>query len=212
MKFPTLNPALSPALRARTVALFACSLLLCACGSAPIEHYYTLRASQFASGSHESPVSPEFRLAIASVTLPEAVDRSELVLRSGPNSVMVMETQRWAESLKSAIPRAIADDVSQALGGATVAIQSDNASHDANYLLYIDITRFDSILNEAVAIDANWSVRRASGEQLKAGRTTQRVAVHGAGFEDIVVAHVQALAEISGEIAAQIKTISSVSK
>jgi len=204
--------------RAHALPLIACCLLLSACGSAPVEHYYTLRGSQPAVDVQEATVGAGLpglqglHIVVASVTLPEAVDRSELVVRSGPNSVMVMETQRWAESLKSAIPRTVADDLSQALGGATVAVQSDNASHDATYLLYIDVTRFDSVLNEAASIDANWSIRKSSGEQLKAGRSSLRVPVRGTGFEDLVVAHTQALADMSKEIATQIKAITSVSK
>jgi uncharacterized lipoprotein YmbA len=201
-----------PTLRIRTLTLVACSLLLGACGSAPIEHYYTLRSSQPAQVSHEASISQELHIAVASVTLPEAVDRSELVVRSGPNNVLVMETQRWAESLKSAIPRAIADELSLALGGATVAVQADNASHDATYLLYIDVTRFDSVLGDAASIDLNWSLRRPSGEQLKAGRSVTRVAVHGAGFEDLVVADAQGLVNISDEIAIKIKDLVSMVK
>jgi uncharacterized lipoprotein YmbA len=182
-------------------------LLLSGCGSAPVEHYYTLLGSPPAQNSNELANSRGPSVTIASVTLPEAVDRSELVIRSGANRVSVMETQRWAESLKSAIPRAIADDLSQMIGGATVSVQSDSASQNAKYLLFIDVTRFDSVLNEAASIEALWSVRQAVGGQAISGKSTFRVPVHGAGFEELVAAHAQALASLSGEIATQIKAM-----
>jgi hypothetical protein len=193
-------------------ALLGSGLLLSACGSAPIEHYYTLLGTSPVAHVVDAAAEPTPAITIASVTLPEAVERSELVVRSGSNSVTVMETQRWAESLKSAVPRAIAGDLSRLLDGATVSVQADNASRDAKYLVYIDITRFDSVLNEAVSVDAIWSVRLAGGEQIKAGRSSLRVPVASGGFEQLVAAHAQALGELSGEMATQIKTIKMAGK
>jgi uncharacterized lipoprotein YmbA len=195
-------------------ALLGIGLLLSACGSAPTEHYYTLLGTPPVGrvGDAVAAAGPTPAITIASVTLPEAVERSELVVRSGSNSVTVMETQRWAESLKSAVPRAIAGDLSRLLDGATVSVQADNASRDAKYLVYIDITRFDSVLNEAVSVDAIWSVRLAGGEQIKAGRSSLRVPVASGGFEQLVAAHAQALGELSGEMATQIKTIKMAGK
>jgi len=187
------------------------TLLLGAC-STPAEHYYTLLGNPPAQSNNDVPLSQGPNVVLASVTLPEAVDRRELVMRTGATSVMVMETQFWAESLKTAIPRAIADDLSQLLGGATVSVQSDNASHDAKYFVFIDLTRFDSILNEASSIDAIWSVRLATGEQLKSGRSTARIPVHGLGIDEIVAAHTQALAHLSDDIATQIKVIEAIKK
>jgi uncharacterized lipoprotein YmbA len=192
---------------AHTALLGIGLLLLSACGSAPTEHYYTLLGTLPVAHVDDAAAEPTPAITIASVTLPEAVDRSELVVRSGSNTVTVMETQRWAESLKSAVPRAMAGDLSRLLGGATVSVQADNASRDAKYLVYIDITRFDSILNEAVSVDAIWSVRLTGGEQIKAGKSSLHVPVASGGFEQLVAAYAQALGELSGEIATQIKAI-----
>jgi len=119
----------------------------------------------------------------------------------------VMDTQRWAESLKSAIPRTIASDLSPLLGGATVSVQSDNASRDAAYTVWVDITRFDSTLGEAAVIDANWGVRASTGGVAKSGKGSWRVPAHGGGVEDLVAAHAAALVQLSAEIAIQIKDL-----
>lgn len=193
------------------VSLLISALLLCAC-STPADHYYTLLGTPPVLPIHDAAVNWNQSITIASVTLPESVDRNELVVRSGANSVAVMETQRWAESLKNAIPRAIADDVSQLLGGATVSVRGDNAAADAKYLVYIDITRFDSVLNEAALIDAIWSVRAAMGGQSKSGKSTLRVPVRGNGFGELVAAHARALVDLSSEITTQIKAIEATNK
>lgn len=205
MKFP---------LRHIKINLLPClgALLLAACGSVQTEHYYTLLGTSPAQPAIDASDNRSVSIVLASVTLPEAVDRSELVVHSGANSVQVMETQRWAESLKSAIPRAVAEDLSRLLGGPMVSVRADSASRDAKYLVYIDVTRFDSVLNEAALVDAFWSVRLATGEQLKAGRSRLRVPTQRAGFDGLVAAHAQALNELSSEIATQIKAIEATSK
>lgn len=177
-----------------------------ACTTVPSDHFYTLIGNSanlpVPAASAQGP-----SVAITSVTLPEAVDRSEIVVRSGPNRVLVMETQRWAESLKTAIPRALASDLSPLLGGATVSVQADNASRDAKYVVWIDITRFDSALGEAATIDAVWSVRASAGGQAKRGKSSWRIPVHGNGFDDLVAAHSAALAQLGIEIAKQINDL-----
>ena len=193
------------------VSLGFCALL-CACGSAQTDHYYTLLGTPPVPPINDAAANWTQSVTIASVTLPESVDRSELVVRSGTNSVAVMETQRWAESLKSGIPRAIANDLSQLLGGATVSVRADNASVDARYLVYVDVTRFDSVLDDAASIDVIWSVRPAAGGQPKSGRSSLRVPVHGSGFGELVAAHAQALAALSGEIATQIRAMEAAGK
>jgi uncharacterized lipoprotein YmbA len=184
-----------------------CACTLGGCGSAPVEHYYTLLGQPAAAGGDAAGATSRITVALASVTIPEMVDRHELVLRSGANSVTVMDTHRWAESLKSAIPRAIADDLSRDLNGALVSVQADNASRDAKYLLYVDVTRFDSVLGDAATLDAFWSLRLANGDQLRSDRFSIRVPVHGAGFDELVAAHTDALAQLSDKIATKIREI-----
>jgi uncharacterized lipoprotein YmbA len=189
------------------MCVLMCASTLGGCGSAPVEHYYTLLGQSPNISDGQIDASSHLTVALASVTIPATVDRSELVLRSGANSVVVMDTHRWVESLKSEIPRAIADDLSRDLGGALVSVQADNASRDAKYLLYIDVTRFESVINEAATIDAFWSLRLANGDALRSDRFSIRVPVHGGGFDELVAAHTQALAQLSDRIATKIREI-----
>jgi uncharacterized lipoprotein YmbA len=188
------------------------------CASAPPDHFYTLIGNPSAPAAGQALPNAALAVAIESVTLPEEVDRAELVIRTGPNSVRILEDRRWAEPLKGAISRAVADNLSDLLGGATVSIRSDRASRDAKYLVSIDVTRFDSMQNEAAVVEALWSISlaangaaisAATGAPVISGRSMLRVPVHGDGFEELVAAQARALADLSGEIAAQIKKIES---
>ena len=71
--------------------------------------------------------------------------------------------------------------------------------------MLVDIQRFDSVLGEAVTIDALWTVRRAAGGATKTGRSSVRETVSGAGFDALVAAHSRALASVSRDIAGAIR-------
>jgi uncharacterized lipoprotein YmbA len=206
----------------RNAWALCCFVLLAAgCASAPPDHFYTLigNPQERASGGAANQTAQHADLAvmIASVTLPDAVDRAELVIRTGPNSVKILEDSLWAEPLKSAIPRAVAGNLSDLLGGATVAAPSDLAGRHAKYRVSIDVTRFDAMQNEAAVIEASWSIKPATGEVTVGatsaspyfGRSTTRAPVHGDGVEQLVAADAQALAGLSAEIAAQIQKMES---
>ena len=171
--------------------------------STPQDHFYTLIGdappAQAVAGSGNS-----LSVQIAGITLPEAVDRAELVSRTGPNSVSVHDTRRWAESLKSAIPRVVANDLGPLLDGAAVSTAEDNVGQHAKYQVRLDITRFDTNLGGTEAIDAAWVIHPAAGKDVT-GKASLRVQARGADFDDAVAAQAQALAQLSAEIANQIK-------
>jgi uncharacterized lipoprotein YmbA len=189
-------------MRAKTLPLLAL-MLLGAC-STPQEHFYTLIGdtppAQPLAGSNNG-----LSVQVAAITLPEAVNRNELVVRNGANSVVVHDTRHWAESLKSAIPRVLANDLPPLLDGATVSTMDDNVGQHAKYQVKLDITRFETTLGGTEAIDAAWVIHRDSDKTDVAGKATLRVAARGGDFDDAVAAHARALNQLSGEIANQIK-------
>jgi uncharacterized protein len=181
------------------------------CGSSPRETYYTLSAAGAMNGA--APVSAEstYSVAVGPITLPEVVDRPQLVLRVGPNEVTFVELHRWAGPLKSEIPRVIADNLAGYLNVKQVAAYPQSAGDNAEYRVVVDIQRFDSTLGESVAIDALWTVRRPSDGAMRTGRSTARES-SGGNYDALVAAHSRALATVSREIAEAIRSLSTTPK
>ena len=67
-----------------------------------------------------TPGSP-ITVVIGAVTVPELVDRPQIVVRAGTNHVAIDEFARWAEPLKSQIPRVFVADLSQLLNSPRVS-------------------------------------------------------------------------------------------
>ena len=193
------------------LVLFAISALT-GCGSSPKETYYTLSAGAAIDGAASVSGESTHSVAVGPVTLPELVDRPQLVLRVGPNEVMFVELHRWAGPLKSEIPRIIADNLAAYLNVKRVAAYPQSAGDNAEYRVLVDVQRFDSTLGESVTIDALWTIRRASDGALRTGRSTAREPNGGGSYDAVVAAHSRALATVSREIAEAIRFISATTQ
>lgn len=170
-----------------------------ACSTSPKVNFYTLSA--IAKATDVKPGSPQGGgVAIGPVTLPEIVDRAQLVVQLKDSQVDILEFHRWAEPLKSQIPRLMADDVGRLLGSYRVTAYPQIAGSDADVMVPVDIQRF-STEGDNVVIDAFWTLRRNSGEVARSGRSTVREAVVGKGYDAMVEAYSRALLSISSDIA-----------
>jgi uncharacterized protein len=190
-----------------SAAIFLTISSLTGCSS-PREAYYTLSAAGAMNGAAPAGGESTYSVAVGPITLPEVVDRPQFVLRAGPNEVTFVELHRWAGSLKSEIPRIIADNLAADLYVKRVAAYPQSAGDNADYRVLVDIQRFDSTLGESVTIDALWTVKRASDGALRTGRSVARESSSGGTYEAVVAAHSRALTTISREIAEAIRFLS----
>ena len=182
-------------------ALLACMLLaVSACGTSPPVRFFTL-ASEPASPS-PAAAGAVFSISVGPVTVPELVDRPQLVLRTSSTQVEVMEQTRWAAPLKAEIPRVIADQLARLLPGASTATSSQRAVSPPDYRVLVDIQRFDSALRDGATIEASWTVRAPDGALLSGRSVAAEPA--GTGYDDLVSAHSRALGTVSRDIAAAI--------
>jgi uncharacterized lipoprotein YmbA len=169
-------------------------LMLSACvGNPPRESFFTLDAPEPPKAAADAP-----SVAVGPVTIPEMVDRPQIVVRLGPNQVQILEQARWAEPLKSAIPRVVAANLATALG----ARLAPGGKSDADYRVALDVQRFESP-SDAVLIEALWTVTSKDGK--RSGRSIVREKIAARDYGSLAAAHSAALAAMSREIAAEIR-------
>ena len=73
-------------------------------GSSPAARFYTLSTLDPHEGQGGGGGAAPLRIRVAPVTLPEGVDRPQIVRRTGENTVVVEEYDRWVEPLGDAVP------------------------------------------------------------------------------------------------------------
>jgi uncharacterized protein len=184
---------------AQLISIGLIAVIAVGCSTAP-SRFYSLASTSTADGTPPTTAA----VMVGPVTIPAAVDQPEFVVQVAANRVEVNEFNRWVSPLSDSIARAVAGDLVVLLGTPEVA-NSQLANFVPDYRVTIDVQRFESIQGQAAVVEAVWTVRKTAGGEVRSGRTVAREAVQGQGFDALAAAHSQAIAKMSGDIAAAIR-------
>ncbi len=185
-----------------SVASVALIGLLAGCSS-PKSRFYTLDPDN--TVERASTATP-IRVVVGPVTIPDLVDRPQIVTRVSANEVKVNEFARWAEPLKSEISQVIAADLRTMLGSDQVTVFDTGSNAMPAWRVCVDILSLDSEPAVAVSMDALWTIQPPGKQPAIAGRSVVREAVASDGFDAIIAALNRALASVSRDIATSIRT------
>jgi len=189
---------------------------LAACGSSPVVNYYALDDGVIVAARGGSPT-----VLVTSASVPEALDRPQMVVRAADSRLVLSEQQRWAEPLRSAIPRLMAARLAEALDSSGVLAVPAGAPHfDADFRLALHVQQFDAQADGAVDLDLSWVLKPRDGKEI-VGRSRIRetasevtsevaseVASTSASAGRRVAAQRRALGRAALEIAAEIRRLS----
>lgn len=170
------------------------------CGTSAQSRFYTLDSTASSAGAPAERTT----VMVGPVSIPSTVDQPQLVVQVAPNRVELEEFNRWAAPLNDSIARAVAGDLAMLLGTPDVTTMP-LANFSPEYLVTINVQRFDSVQGEAAVDEAVWAVRRTTGGETQSGRTIAREPAQGDGFDALASAHSRALAKLSSDIAEAIR-------
>ena len=181
-----------------TVIAFV-AVIAAGCASAPAR-FYTLNSTAKGDGT----TAANYAVAVGPVTVPAEVDRPQFTVQLAPNRVAVDEFNRWAAPLNENIARVVAGDLATVLGTPRVT-SGALTSFNPDYRVTLDIQKFASVPGKSVQIEAVWIVRKSAGGVSLSGRTIANEPAPG-DYEALAAAHSRALARVSGDLAAAIRT------
>jgi len=188
------------------IAIASVAVLAAGCASAP-SRFYTLNATATAEGTPEA----HYAVVVGPVSVPAEVDRPQFTVQVAPNQIAVDEFNRWAAPLNDNIARVVAEDLAVLLGTPQVSAMPPSNFAPA-YRVTLDIQRFESVPGQSVLIEAVWVVHPSAGGTSLSGRTVASEPVSGNDFDALAAAHSRALAKVSGDIAAAIRTEADVKR
>ncbi len=184
--------------------------MLAGCATPGKTHFHTL------SVSPAMPVqvagAAAYRVAIGPATVPDALDRPQLVLVAGPSRSVFSDAENWSAPLKREIPRVLAEVVGQRLTSARVGAYAQHGGQDADFGVLIEVRRFESKPGESITLEVLWTVRDRNGERLRETRSVLVEPVSVPGIAPLVRAHEKALVALGQEIAEAIEAISRVKR
>jgi len=180
-------------------------LLLVGCSQSPPTDFYTLSSLQLPPGGLSTPKTV---VGVGPVTLPDYLDRPQIVTRASGNRVMLADFDSWVEPINSMFTRVLVQNLSVLLASDNVISLPQRRATPLDYQVEVDVSRFDADATGRAVLDARWRVFGQGGEQLvEEGRSTiVEPAVDASDYEAVVASMSKALAQMSSDIASVIET------
>lgn len=172
------------------------------CSRSPQVNFYTL--GTITGAKPAEPLSAPPAVSVTQISLPDLVDRPQLVERLTGNRVEILEMQRWAEPLKDGIARLLVDTLANRLASDLVTAYPQTGVREPDYKVTLDIRRLDAT-SDLVYLDAVWNVSRTSGGSIKTGRSNVQENRGREGYEALVAAYNRAIVSAGSDIVGAIR-------
>jgi uncharacterized protein len=186
------------------LAVFAIGAAGCL-GSSPASRFYTLSTISTREGLGGGGGAAAMRVRIAPVSLPEGLDRPQMVRRTGENTVALEEFDRWVEPLDALVRSTLVQDLgalvpeAQVLGDAMPGLDTDGT-------VVVAVSRLE--LSGQVVMDAVWFVLPAGKDQPEKTHRTRLTEAAGSGAPaELSSALSRAVEKLAREIAPELQAM-----
>lgn len=182
------------------LALYALSsVTLAACTPAP-QYFYHLES--VALQSTQNPVFA-YSIEIVSVTVPDVVDRSQIVIQHPDHQISLYETHRWISPLRFEITSALVQNLSLRLPEARIAARPQSVITHPHFRINVNFDRIDVYAGGMADFNALWSITDVKDGQRVEGRSTYNAtAPTQTDFSAYATIYSQAVAHIANDITA----------
>ena len=190
--------------------LLSIMLVLFSCrGVTPPVNYYTL--SPISSTSDRERIEDRLEsiaIGVGPITLPEYLDRSQIVTRSGPNRLSVAEFHRWGGSLDEDILRVLAENLSVLLKSSRVLVYPWESEFRPDFSVSFVVNAFEGLSGNKVQLKVNWTLTSNTGNAESIHRIS-RIESDAvvSDFDSIAAAKSRILVDLSKEIVTEIKKL-----
>ena len=131
--------------------------LLLGCAHTPTPNYYVLSA---AAGVASDKLRSGPRIGLGPITLPDYLDRPQIVTRATSSRLELSNSHRWAEPLAASFTRTLLANLERELPDANIVVHPWRSSLTITRQVQVEITRFDGDADGAFHLSARWSVSK----------------------------------------------------
>jgi uncharacterized lipoprotein YmbA len=176
-------------------------------GTSPPSRFYLL--SPLSSSERLANAPSRLALGVGPVTLPEYLNRTQIVTREGEHQLELAEFDRWAEPLTRSFNRVLVLNLSTLLATDRIALHPWNRSTTIEYQVTVDVGRFEAGRDGTASLLARWSiVDGAERKILRARKSTFSEPIASESYEATVASMSRLLGALSREIAEAIRDVS----
>jgi uncharacterized lipoprotein YmbA len=170
------------------------------CTSAPVRYYTLTPSPEWNAPATATTLAIDVRIVHAT----QQLHRSELMIRSGPTEVMLLENEKWATPVDDEIKQALRLELQRRLSR-TAGLLPDVTK----LTLDIDVQHFDAEFGRYALLEASWRALLFSKAAPTAGAWTATCAFRAeerlnAGYAEIVAGYQREIAALADAIAAAV--------
>ncbi len=158
--------------------------------------------------SAENAGLQDISIGVGPISIPDYLDRPQIVTGGGQNEVHMSEYDRWAGSLKDGIGVVLSENLSVLLPTDRIFIFPWRGSLPIDYQIEIEVVRFDGELGKGAFLTARWIIYDVDTRQVAVVKKSSFMEpVSEPGYKAMVAAQSRTLARISRDMAAVIKAL-----
>ncbi len=179
------------------------------CINTPLPDYYVLTPEPGALGGYAQ--LSDLAIGVGPITIPETVNRPNIVTPKDSNQLEVAEYHRWSEPLRENISRVVITNLADRLG-ANKLYAYPWLRTEIDNIARIDVLQMTGQIGVEVYLQVRWQLLTGDKPyQLLDTRITEyRLPVAGVGYSALVAAYSAAFAALSDDIARGMAQINSV--
>lgn len=186
-------------------SLVAITFVLSACGTSPKAKFYILNPID--RNVATSPGVHKVAVKVGPVSIPDTLDQSRIVTRSGSNKLVLNEFNRWGGDIQDDFQRILGENIAILLPTDQVILYHDLTLMPVDFQVVVNVREFDGELGGMVTLNADWSVVHHPGKEktVTARKSILKESTDGADYEAYVAAQSRLLAKLSTEIADEVR-------
>ena len=185
------------------------TLAVAGCGTSPDSTFYVLNAvdrdeavQPVTKGAHNIVVK------VGPVTIPDTLDQSQIVTRSGANVLIVDEYHRWGGDFQNNFQQILGENISILLPTDHVILDQNITFEPVDFQVIVNVRELAGELGGIVTLNADWTVvRQGKEKKVTAKKSLLQEKTDGVEYEHYVAAQSRLLAKLSHEIVNEIRKL-----
>ena len=197
--------------RQKHIAIIVLALALAGClgGQSPPTSFYMLSPlNPSQTGTLAATADGRIRIGLSTVTVPEYLNRSEIVINLDNTVYQLADFSKWAEPLSDNLTRVLEENLTNLLHDDSIDIfLASDSSILPDYRLEVDVLRLDGNLGDQVTLVALWALLAAEEDDLIVMRRSEyQASAADNTYKELVMAKSRTIEKLSQDIALNVKT------
>ena len=197
--------------RQKHIAIIVLALALTGClgGQSPPTSFYMLSPlNPSQTGTLAATADGRIRIGLSTVTVPEYLNRSEIVINLDNTVYQLADFSKWAEPLSDNLTRVLEENLTNLLHDDSIDIfLASDSSILPDYRLEVDVLRLDGNLGDQVTLVAQWALLAAEEDDLIVMRRSEyQASAADNTYKELVMAKSRTIEKLSQDIALNVKT------